>query len=475
VPGVYYSPVSGAGGVEFDPLGTGTTSITGSIPGFIQTTVATQTVTVTGAGMTVSFLGSVAGGLQDGSYQVTLGASAHGGVTVRIRSSDATRVLVSPNSTTAGAEFIDVPLANGFTQAAFWLQGVDWVEGTSSPATVTITATATGFNPGSNTVNYLRPALRVSGLPVTTTSLSANNDFYVEVGYPNAGNTQLAQIQSRRAGAVDLVATLTNSEATVAEIDQNGGVNGAQTQTVSIVPGVYYSPVSGAGGVEFDPLGTGTTSITGSIPGFIQTTAATQTVTVTGAGITVSFLGSIGGGLQDGPYNVTLGASAHGGVTVRIRSSDATRVLVSPNATTAGAEFIDVPLANGFTQASFWLKGLDWIPGTSTSATVTITGSAAGFTNGTNTVNYVQPALRVSGLPSTPNVQAANNDFYVEIGYPNAGNTQLAQVQQRRVDATPSPLTVTVTNSNGGVAELDQNGGVNGAQTQTASIVPGLY
>ena len=40
----------------------------------------------------------------------------------------------------------------------------------------------------------------------------------------------------------------------------------------------------------------------------------------------------VGAGLQDANYLVRLGASNHGGVTVRVTSSDATKVLVSPNA-----------------------------------------------------------------------------------------------------------------------------------------------
>jgi hypothetical protein len=58
---------------------------------------------------------------------------------------------------------------------------------------------------------------------------------------------------------------------------------GAQSRTVVLPAGQYYTPVSVAtGGVEFDPLSGGSTTVSASIPGFITTRAGTVTVQVTG-------------------------------------------------------------------------------------------------------------------------------------------------------------------------------------------------
>ena len=62
-------------------------------------------------------------------------------------------------------------------------------------------------------------------------------------------------------------------------------------RTVAIAEGQSTSP-GAAGGIEFDPLNVGTTTVSASIPGFIVTTAGTQLVTVTGAGITMPAFGS---------------------------------------------------------------------------------------------------------------------------------------------------------------------------------------
>ena len=207
-----------------------------------------------------------------------LGASDHGGVTVHVASADSARVLIAPNATTPGAASLDIPVADGSTAFTFHLQGQDWGGG-SSAAAVTITASATGFADGSNTVNYVQPALRLANVPATTTVLSANVNFQAQVGVPNAGNTNLGSLQGRRAGGGSLTVTITNSTASVAELDPDGGGAGAQVRTVAIAEGQSTSP-GAAGGIEFDPLNVGTTTVSASIPGFIATTAAATTVTI---------------------------------------------------------------------------------------------------------------------------------------------------------------------------------------------------
>ena len=61
----------------------------------------------------------------------------------------------------------------------------------------------------------------------------------------------------------------------------------------------------------------------------------------------------VGAGLMEGTYTARLGATAHGGVTVRITSSDPGVSPVSRNSTTAGTAFVDIPVANGSTDATY--------------------------------------------------------------------------------------------------------------------------
>ena len=49
-------------------------------------------------------------------------------------------LLVSPDATTAGTTSVDIPVANGTTDASYFIHGVEGAQGT-----VTLTATATRF------------------------------------------------------------------------------------------------------------------------------------------------------------------------------------------------------------------------------------------------------------------------------------------------------------------------------------------
>ena len=218
---------------------------------------------------------AVGAGLQEGALTARLGATAHGGVTVRIASSDPAVALVSRTATGAGAAFVDIPVANGSTDATYFIQGVRDARGR-----VTVTASATGFTSQGSTLDIVAPALDIQALPSSVSATGATAVFYVRVGIANTFGTALSVTQEVAPGAA-LVATLTNSVASVAQLVTTAG--GAQTRTVLIVPGSSNSPTTlGAGGVAFDPLSAGDTTVTAAIPGTTTTAAGVVHVTVGG-------------------------------------------------------------------------------------------------------------------------------------------------------------------------------------------------
>jgi hypothetical protein len=307
-------------------------------------------------------------------------------------------------------------------------------------------------------------------LGTTITALSPNDQFNVRVGVPSNGNANVSISEGRRFGAPPLTVTVTNSNASVAELDLGG--LGSQSQTASIATPSFDTPT----GLEFDPIGSGPTTVSASIPNFISTTAASVAVTVNTPTITLNAPGSVAGGLQTFAVAGALGggnATQHSGLTVHLVSSDPTRVILAADVTTAGNPdgTLDIPVAAGVATFSYVVQALDWVEGVSTPTSVSITASAVGFTNGTTTAAYVQPGVTLIVLVTSISRTAANDDFQVQIGVPNALNTALASPQARRAGA--SAISVTVTNSNATVAEIDQNGGLNGAQSQTAQIVAG--
>jgi hypothetical protein len=263
-----------AGGVAFDPLAGGTTTVSATIAGFISTTAASVEVTVAAPDITVNAPATVGSGLQQNG-SLSLQAGNHGGVTVTIASSDDTVALVSPNVAVAGSPSINVAVADGVQNVTFYVHGVEGAAGT-----VTIAASAAGFTDGSDTTAVVQPALRLINLATSTTTLTADDPFQVQVGIPNNDHSNLAQAQAVRAGSVGLTATVTNLNAAVGQLVTDPGTG--QSVTVVIAEGQNKTASTvAAGGVAFDPLAGGTTTVSAAIAGFIATDAAAVDVTVT--------------------------------------------------------------------------------------------------------------------------------------------------------------------------------------------------
>jgi uncharacterized repeat protein (TIGR01451 family) len=449
------SPTSVAtGGVAFDPLSAGSTTVNATAPGFRAATGIA--VPVTSPAITLFSLPALVGaGLMDGAYTARLGASAHGGATVRITSSDPGALLVSRNSTTAGTAFVDIPVANGSTDATYYIHGV---EGARSP--VTLTATATGFTQAQGTATVGESALQLGGLPGTTTSLSVDTPFYVYIGVLNsAGN--IAAFQQLRAGAPAVTVTVSHTNTAVAQLLTTAGAG--QTRTVTIAAGQTNSPTSVAtGGVSFDPISAGSTTVNATATGFRA--AVGVSVPVTSPAITLFSLPAVvGAGLMEGAYTARLGATAHGGVTVRITSSDPGVLVVSRNSTSAGTAFVDIPVANGSTDATYYIHGVEGARGS-----VTLTATAPGFTQAQGTAAVAESGLQLGGVPGQTTTLSIDTPFYVSIGVLNAAGN-IAAYQQLRAGA-PS-VTITVSHTTPTVAQLVTTAGA--GQTRTVTINAG--
>ena len=238
-----------------------------------------STVTVTVSQPTITMTDSwhgdrrIGGGLQ-APYSLTLGGSAHGGVTVRVASSDTTRILLAPDATTAGTAFIDLFIADGQTTKGFYIQGINGVTGT-----ITLTATNAAFVTGTTTVGLVPGAINIynlsSSLPVT----SADDQFIVRTGYINTSGNSFQYASVSPAGPLHVL--LTSSNPAVGQL-KTAAATGAQV-TVDVAVNAYDSPATvGTGGAAFDPLTTGTSTVSANVSGFNNGwSGAAVSVTVT--------------------------------------------------------------------------------------------------------------------------------------------------------------------------------------------------
>lgn len=396
-------------------------------------------------GQTISYVSkpaAVGSGLQSGQIRARLSTGAHGGVTVHVQSADTTLGLVADAEMTPGGEFVDIFVPNGSIDAIFYIQALEDTTGM-----VTITASATGFSDGVDSVNVAVPALQLTYLTVTHNVLDLVDEFVVQVGLP-LGNL-LSTVQRVRAGGPGLTATLTNSASGVGELVTQSLT--AQVVTVTIVPGQYSSPGTiPGGGVGFNGIGAGSTVVTGSIPGFIQVNNATQTVNVSPAALSFTGLpGSIGMGLQKGSLAARVSGTEHGGTTVRIESGDSSKVLLSLDRYTEGVGLMDVFIPDGLVQVQFYAQVLD----TAAAGPVSMAASAPGFVTGNTTVSVVNPFFSVNSLQTSIDVLDPIDEFAFVVGMPNGSQALIIESQAARGGGPGITMTATSSDSTVGMLE----------------------
>jgi hypothetical protein len=459
-----------AGGIELDPIGGGTSVVSASATGFVAVAGASQTVTVSAPGIQLFSLPTTVGsGLQYGTFSGQLGGSQHSGVNVRLTSSNPAVMRLSPNATTPGEAAIDIRLDPGQVSFSYYLQGMEGAVGG-----VTLTASAPGFTDATGTVFVAQPGIEIVSLATSTTTLSPSDAFAARVGVVSgsAPNTSVSPAQAIRAGGTSIVVTVTNSTPAVARLVTSAGPG--TPRTVTIAPGSFDSPNTVAGGgIELDPLTGGTTTVQASAPGFVQTGTATVQVGVSAPPITLfSLPTTVGAGLQYGSFSGQLGGSEHGGVTVRLTSSNPAMMRLSATATEEGSTFIDIRMNPGDVSFSYWIHGIEG----GGLGDATITATAPGFVTATGSVHIVQPALDITSLATSIGATAASDQFLVRIGVPatDGGSVSIAQGARRGTS-----LTVTVTSSNAAAGQLVTLTGGDASRTiviaagssQTASTV----
>ncbi len=435
------------GGVALHPLAAGATKVTAVADGAATQPAGSVDVTVTAPSFSLS-APTVASGLQT-SASVSLGASGHGGVTVHLASADPNTLLVSPDASTAGTSSIDVFVPDGSSSFSYYVQGFEGATGD-----IDVTASAPGFTDGSSTISVAQAAIAIGALGSSPTTLSPDDPFYAVVGYPY-GNSVWSQ--NVRAGSPGVAVTFTSSAPSVATLVTSDLIAG--TVGASIPAGQSTTPNTVAGGgVALDLQTAGQTTVSVAASGFVTQPAGSVPVTVSAPQIVLAGA-TVGSDLQTS-VSGNLGATNHGGVTVHVQSLDPSTLLVSPSASTAGTGSIDIPVADGNASFTYYVQGVEGATGD-----VSVTASAPGFIDGSATVSVVQPGVAIGALAASTTAGAANDEFYVSVGYPY-GTSVWTQV----VRAGGTPITVTLTSSDPAVATLVTADQTAGSVTTTVDV-----
>ena len=435
-----------------------------------------------------------------------------GGTTVSLTSSNPVVATVSPSSVTiAAGESQAVVAVSGLSVGTTTLTAVaaGYADGTldisvtnnilSVPSSLTVPLGGTLTLP----VSISGPA-PAGGLPV---SLVSSNPAAVElvsgtITIPAGAVAANATILGKAPGTATVVASSPNFASASAQATTQGNLNitassiqirPAFPNTVTVelqsagspvaapspgVPVSFVAAVPNCAAIAAVTIPTGLTSATAAVTyGGSATLPCITTVTANATGLTsdnisvtvnpnpgislLSVPALVGAGLMAGGGTARLAESNHGGVTVRITSSNPERLLVSRTPTTEVGAFVDVPVANGGTDASYWVHGVEEARGT-----VTLTATAPGFTQTQATTTVAETGLQLQNVPGSTTTLSPDDAFSVSIGVLNASGA-VAQFQALRTGA--APLSVTISHTNPAVAQLVSTSGA--GQTRTVTIV----
>ncbi len=372
----------------------------------------------------------------------------HGGITIHVESSNPNVALVSPDATTPGASSVDIFVPDSTDEISVNVQAVHGTIGTAL-----VTVSAPGFAGDVGSIEVVPAGLSISAL-ATPLTVGVHDVFVVRTGAVDVTSTALESHQGMSASNLPpLQLTISSSNtgaALLAFADDTSG-----TLVLPMTAGEFQPNPT------FLAVGSGTTTIDATIPGF--TTFGTTDVEVTAPLIT-PFARTIGAGLQFTGTGA-LGIPDHGGVTVRMTSGDPSKVLLAPDGNSPGMAFVDVFVPDGEDQFTFTAQAVRDARGEAM-----IVGAAPGFDSEVRTITVVEPAILITGV-GTPKSVGQFDAFTVLVGIAN-NNGGLNSIQGASAANVP-PLQLTVASTDGSVAHVSF--APDTAATVTFDLAAGMF
>lgn len=339
----------------------------------VTATVATAGIVCTGA--------TVGQNLETNSSCSFQGGAPAAGQTVTITSNDTQKFLLSKNTTDAGSSSIMLTtkagLQGGVVIPGFFVYGV----GNSGSATYTAMYSLSGVSSGTGTVNLSPSGIVIAGPGGIGQSsfLVSSNNTTITLYAARLSSTGAFIEQQPIAGGKTAMVTVSSSNSSVGTVaPANVTIPSAATSSTT-----QFTKGSGNGSTDL----TVSTASGFSTPS-AQFTKVTATVNPPGANLSCNGL-TVGQNLE---IPCTVSVQAGPAYSFTITSSNASQVLLAPNATAAGANSIPVTISAGSTSATFYVQGL------TSSGSATITATAASLTDTLATINLAPSGVVISGM-----------------------------------------------------------------------------
>ena len=349
-----------------------------------------------------------------------------GGVVVTITSSDPSRLLLAPDSTTAGTPSITRTVNAGTSGVgSFFLQALD------DTGTVEFTSSAPGYASDTSTVTLTPSGIDINSPgSFTTTSFSGNTN--IQLCAWRLDPTTLVRQASQQVRGGFSVDTLIETD------DPDVGV-------------MTNSPVTLSGGqncisdTQFDPIGAGVTTISITQAAGFQVPSARQSIqaTVSAPNVNLPASAIIGEDLQ-ASFSVSLQSAPPAPVDVTVTIADPTRAVISNNQTVLGGDTVTFVGVTGTGVGTIYLHGL-------VTGDTTISATAPGYNADVMNIQ-VQPSGFDINSPGAINTQTFANNTGVQICAWRLDPTTLIRgASQRLRPGVTANVAVTSSDTNVGV------------------------
>ncbi len=331
-----------------------------------------------------------------------------GNLQVTITSDEPARLLLSNNATTPGSASIVVQVNAGSSQLPqFFLQALD------DSGTVEITATATGYAPGTSTITLTPSGFYWWSGDVTTTTFSGDSNVVLRLGRLTPGSLTVGTLQPLRAGFTADVAVASSDPAV----------------------GTLTSPVTFTGGesqdtASFDPLTGGTTTLSLTQPaGFEVPSNRNQqiTATVTAPAITLSDI-IVGDDLQTFP-TLRLATAPPVPTDMILTVQNPAIAVISTNTTTVGAATLTYSGVTGTNPGTLVVQGLQ-------EGSTTVMVEASGYQTRTATITVTPSGFYWFSGDVTTTTFSANSNVVLRLARLAPGSLTVGPNQPLRAGFT---------------------------------------
>jgi len=303
-----------------------------------------------------------------------------GGLSVRVASSDASRVLLSLQPQEKGSEFITVQIAEGQRSSPeFFFHGL------ANAGSVSYKLTATGLEPGTGQVTLTPSGIVVKGPAAVGTAIRST---------PRSWPTKLFVFATQYDAAGEVIGTqkVRGGFAAKAKLSSaNASVAGVAHSELLIEAGEMGATT------ELRPAGVGSTEVRVEATGF-QAKGQYQRVPVEIYQPSIGILDEmhLGNNLQINT-GLTLGEPApEGGLRVTLTSKDPSRLLLAAGPFDKGSPSIVVTVPAGANTAAYSIHGM------AGEGTASYTASAPGFREREATLPLVPSGVIITGPTGLP-------------------------------------------------------------------------